>query len=146
MANESNLIPFTSEQNREEAAKNGKKGGKASGVARRRKKTFKQLMSCYLELQPVDPELKNELQQAGVDPEDITNKALLVQSMFNTAINGDVNAAKLVMSMISEDIHHEELRLKQKELKHKLESKRNDNSEALQKLDEVLEKMTGGAE
>ncbi|MCQ2464371.1 MAG: hypothetical protein MJ095_02165 [Oscillospiraceae bacterium] len=122
------------------------KGGKASGVARRRKKTFKQLMSCYLELQPADPELKNKLQQSGVDPEDITNKALLVQSMFNTAVGGDVNAAKLVMSMIAEDIQHEEFKLKQKEFKHKLEAKQDDNAETLQKLDEVLEKMTGGAE
>ena len=34
---EDNLIPFTSEQNREESKKNGVKGGKASGEARRRK-------------------------------------------------------------------------------------------------------------
>ncbi|MBO7051383.1 MAG: hypothetical protein J6W24_01815, partial [Prevotella sp.] len=59
---------------------------------------------------------------------------------------GDVNAAKLVMSMIAEDIQHEELKLKQKEFKLKADSKKEDENETLQKLDEVLDKMTGGEE
>lgn len=149
MANESNLMPIeevNSRRTREKHSEDSKKAGKKSGASRRRKKTFKQLMSCYLELQPANPEIKENLQQSGVDPEDITNKALLVQSIFNTAVRGDVNAAKLVMSMIAEDIQHEEFKLKQKELKHKLEAKQDDNTEALRKLDEVLDKMIGGAE
>lgn len=40
MANEENLKPFTSNQDREEAKKNGIKGGIASGEARRKKKQF----------------------------------------------------------------------------------------------------------
>ena len=38
MANEQNLIPFTSNQSREEAKKNGAKGGKKSGEVRRKRK------------------------------------------------------------------------------------------------------------
>ena len=34
--------PFTNEQSREEASKNGRKGGIASGEARRKKKLFKE--------------------------------------------------------------------------------------------------------
>lgn len=41
MANEKNLKNFDSNQSREEAAKNGKKGGLASGAARRRKRDIK---------------------------------------------------------------------------------------------------------
>ena len=41
MANEQNLIPFTSDQSREEAKKNGQKGGIASGKARRERKLLK---------------------------------------------------------------------------------------------------------
>lgn len=40
MANEENLKPFTSNQDREEAKKNGIKGGIASGEVRRKKKQF----------------------------------------------------------------------------------------------------------
>lgn len=43
MANEKNLIPFTSDQSREEAKKNGRKGGIASGKAKRKKIIFKEI-------------------------------------------------------------------------------------------------------
>ena len=45
MANEKNLIPFTSDQSHDEAVKNGKKGGVASGAARRRRKTMRQTLN-----------------------------------------------------------------------------------------------------
>lgn len=41
MANEQNLRPFTSEQSRDEAVKNGRKGGKASAEARKERKLIK---------------------------------------------------------------------------------------------------------
>lgn len=47
MANEQNLRPFTSDQSHEEAAKNGRKGGIASGEARRAKKTLREIMELY---------------------------------------------------------------------------------------------------
>lgn len=50
MANkEDNLIPFTSEQNREEAKKNGHKGGIASGEARRKKATMLSVLEKVLD-------------------------------------------------------------------------------------------------
>lgn len=48
MANEQNLKPFTSDQNREEAAKAGRKGGKASGAARRAAKTYREAAKILL--------------------------------------------------------------------------------------------------
>lgn len=48
MANEQNLKPFTTEQSREEARKNGKKGGIASGEARRKRKTLKEELLLLL--------------------------------------------------------------------------------------------------
>lgn len=41
MANNENLTPFTSDQSREEAVKNGRKGGIASGEAKREKKEMR---------------------------------------------------------------------------------------------------------
>ena len=49
MANEQNLTPFTSEQSREEAVKNGKKGGIASGQARREKADFKRKCQLWMD-------------------------------------------------------------------------------------------------
>lgn len=49
MANEQNLVPFTSEQSHEEAVKNGRKGGIASGEARRNKKLLRDCIDYLLE-------------------------------------------------------------------------------------------------
>lgn len=49
MANEQNLKPFTSEQSREEAVKNGRKGGIASGEARRERANLKKQLQVFLE-------------------------------------------------------------------------------------------------
>ena len=49
MANEQNLVPFTSEQSHEEAVKNGRKGGIASGEARRNRKMLRDCLDYLLE-------------------------------------------------------------------------------------------------
>jgi hypothetical protein len=48
MANNENLKPFTSDQSREEAVKNGRKGGIASGEARRERKKIKEYLEIAL--------------------------------------------------------------------------------------------------
>lgn len=49
MANEQNLVPFTSLQSREEAVKNGRKGGIASGKAKRKKKDMREMAQAILD-------------------------------------------------------------------------------------------------
>ena len=49
MANEQNLKPFTSEQSREEAVRNGRKGGIASGEAKRERANLKKQLQVFLE-------------------------------------------------------------------------------------------------
>ena len=49
MANEKNLLPFTSEQSHEKAVENGRKGGIASGEARRNKKLLRDCIDYLLE-------------------------------------------------------------------------------------------------
>ena len=50
MPNEQNLVPyqFDSSQSREEAAKNGALGGRASGASRRRKRSLREAADLYL--------------------------------------------------------------------------------------------------
>ena len=49
MANEKNLVPFTSKQSHEEAVKNGRKGGIASGEAKRNRKMLRDCIDYLLE-------------------------------------------------------------------------------------------------
>ena len=141
--NEKNLIPYTSEQSREEAVKNGSKGGKASAESRRRKRDMKAKMKALLEL-PAAANDKEQLEALGVAPEDMDNEMVLVMAMFLGAAGGDVKAFDRVMQLLGKDIGHEELALKKRELKLKEKAASDSNNEALSKLDEVLEKIEGG--
>ena len=49
VANEKNLVPFTSEQSHEEAVKNGRKGGIASGEAKRNRKMLRDCIDYLFE-------------------------------------------------------------------------------------------------
>ena len=102
MANEQNLTPFTSDQNREEAAKNGSKGGIASGKARREKRDRKQRASELFDL---------TMQGAGVEKikkffninEDLTAYETMVLSCFMKAMQkGDANALEKLLKISGE--------------------------------------------
>lgn len=103
MANEKNLVPFTSEQSREEAVINGRKGGVASGQAKRRRKLLRDSMNALLELPVSSTREYNALIKMGIDIEDIDNSQLIVLALFNRAKSGDVAAIKELRNLIGED-------------------------------------------
>lgn len=103
LANEKNLVPFTSEQSREEAVTNGRKGGVASGQAKRRRKLLKDSMNALLELPVSSTKEYNALIKMGIDIEDIDNSQLIVLALFNRAKSGDVAAIKELRNLIGED-------------------------------------------
>ena len=61
-----NLKPFTTEQSREKAKKNGQKGGIASGEAKREKKSMRQLAEICLGAKLTKPEIEAKLKEAGL--------------------------------------------------------------------------------
>lgn len=102
MANEQNLIPFTSDQSREEAVKNGRIGGYASGESRRKRKALRDSMNMLLEKQPSAKDF-NKLVEAGFDPEEIDNSLLITYALFNESKKGNVKAIKELRNLIGED-------------------------------------------
>lgn len=100
--NEENLIPFTSDQNREEAKKNGRKGGIASGKARREKKLIKEQINLLLSLPLKDEKTKAKFKSLGIDSEDIDNQMAMVIAMWQKALKGDVNAFNTIRDTIGE--------------------------------------------
>lgn len=99
MANEQNLKPFTSKQSREEAAKNGKKGGIASGEARREKKAMKETLEALLSLQmkkgkAVDIEAVKSF--AALKGKNISVQEAVSLAMIQKAMKGNVRAAEWV--------------------------------------------------
>ena len=90
MANEQNLKHFTSEQSREEAVKNGRKGGIASGESKRKRKLLKEHLELLLEtkIQTSDGE--------------ITKSEAITLKLIEQALKGNVKAYKLIRDTLGE--------------------------------------------
>ena len=102
MANEQNLKPpFTSEQNREEAAKNGRKGGIASGEAKRKNKTLREMVELFGRLK-VDGKAARAMEDLGIGKDMQTRFMQGVVSLFNKANKGDVGAFNAIRDIIGE--------------------------------------------
>ena len=93
MANEQNLVPFTTNQSREEAVKNGRKGGKASGRARRRKADFRKTLNLLLTAEIDNEEWKPVLESLGVE---CTLESALLMAQIKEAMQGNTKAAYFV--------------------------------------------------
>lgn len=91
MANEQNLTPFTSEQSREEAVKNGRKGGIASGAARREKRDFRRALEMLLEREFTDKQ-GNTL--SGVEA--------ISAKMFEQAMKGNIRAFETIRDTVGQ--------------------------------------------
>lgn len=68
MPQRKNLVPFEKGRSREEAVKAGRKGGIASGKARRQKANLKRTLETLLKLDLPESDLKRQLETMGVDP------------------------------------------------------------------------------
>lgn len=102
MANEKNLIPL-SERTKNEQREIAKKGGQASGAARRRKKSLKEAADLYLSLPVTDKRRLNKLKRRDLDPSDIDNQMAMVVGLVEAATCGDAKAAKVVLEMLGDD-------------------------------------------
>ena len=90
MANEKNLRPG-SMQSKSEARANGKKGGIASGQARRRKKTLSELAKMIAD-NPAPDNTRAKLAKMGISDEDANNNAVVAASIYAKAIKGNMQA------------------------------------------------------
>lgn len=86
--------PFTSDQSRKKAAENGRKGGIASGVAKREKKNIKQLCAELL-VQEAPEEFIAQAFPEGA-PEDRSWYALIVAQQARQAAAGNTKAAVFI--------------------------------------------------
>lgn len=104
MANEQNLIPFTSEQSQEEAKKNGSKGGIASGKARRKRKMMREDAQMFLEMPLNAGQLEDVEYLAEVKGKNITVQQAILLAMIKKAMKGDVRASEYVRDTAGQQI------------------------------------------
>ena len=104
MPNEKNLIPMD-QRSQSEARDLGQKGGIASGVSRRRKRSLKEAADLYLSLPVTDRRMWNKIARKNVDPEDIDNQMAMIIGLTMAATAGDAKAAKIIVDLLGEDSH-----------------------------------------
>ena len=102
MANEQNLIPFGSKGSKSEERELQSKGGKNSGVTRRRKRTVKQAMELVMSLPVSDPKLKAKLKKMGIDMEDADNQTAVAVGLMARAMKGDPKACALLFEYLDD--------------------------------------------
>ena len=101
MPNEQNLIPMD-QRSKSEARKLGREGGRASGEARRRKKSLREAAELYLSLPVSDKRAWNKLAKDGVAPEDVDNQMAIIAGLSIKAAKGDAKAAKVLFDLLGE--------------------------------------------
>jgi hypothetical protein len=85
-----NLRPF-SKDDVEKARAAGRKGGVASGVAKRRKRTFRELIETVMTMEVDDPAVHAKLTELGLDP---THDMAITMAAVKKAENGDIEATR----------------------------------------------------
>lgn len=101
MANEQNLIPFN-KQTEEEQREKARKGGIASGVARRKRKAMKENLELLLSLEVKDKKAKGFMKSLGIKDEDMDNQMAINVSLLGKALKGDIQAYKEIRDTIGE--------------------------------------------
>lgn len=135
---EDNLIPQAHKLTVEEASR----GGKASGEARRKKRDMKQSFETLFAMQATDKR-KKTYEKLGYDTKDLTVEEGILISMVEKAMAGDARMASLIMDVMGEK-HSDKMKERELDLK---EKQANDmKSEALTRLDSILEGLRDEAQ
>lgn len=142
MANGDNIKDFefnkrTASERRELAIK----GGKASGVVRRKKANFKKTLNALLTAEIDSPEWRQTLESLGVET---TLETAMNMAMIKKALEGSVTAAKYVAkysgqsAKAEEDLDNIKADIELKRARKEEITGENESQDAVDKLDEIL--------
>ena len=127
MANEQNLKP-ANKRTKSEHREIAKKGGVASGVARRKKANLKKAFETILQAEVASPNVKKQLEELGFDS---TNEMALAMVMMQKAMKGNVRAFEQISKLTTTDAKDT---LDKKEQKERIRRLELDNKKREQEL------------
>lgn len=96
------LIPLN-KRTKEEQKEITQKGGIKSGEVRREKAKMKSAVKLLFSLPVKDPKIKEQVKALGIDEKDIDNSILPIIGLYNKAIKGNVQAARLLAELNEEN-------------------------------------------
>lgn len=132
MANEQNLIP-ANKRTKDEHREIAKKGGIASGKARRKKANLRKAFETILQAEVASPNVKKQLEDLGFES---TNEMALAMVMMQKAMKGNVRAFEQISKLTTTDVKdsldkaEQKERIKAQKMKNKI-LEENDGREAV---------------
>ena len=87
----------------EEARELGRRGGIASGIARRRRKALREAADIFLALPLPDKDEVKRLRKLGLGMDDIDVQMGIVARLAQMAMLGDTKAAKLLFDIVGSE-------------------------------------------
>ena len=124
-----NLIPFN-ERTEEEQRKIQRKGGIASGKARREKADLKKKVNQILEMDVFSPQLKEALEEKGLNA---TNQTAIATVLLQKALKCDIRAIELLAKMNGNEGTKDNL--DKKEQKERIKAQQLENKKREQQLE-----------
>ena len=125
-----------------------RKGGKASGIARRKKADLKKAFETLLALDVTDSKIKKQLEEMGMDG---NNEALLAFATFQQAVKGNQKATENIIKLTNTkdryDIQEQKERIRA--LKHdnrEREEAEKGSTETIQIVDEWVDEARGATD
>ena len=142
-----NLTPMN-KRSLEEQKELQRKGGKASGIARRKKADLKKAFETLLALDVTDSKIKKQLEEMGMDG---NNEALLAFATFQQAVKGNQKATENIIKLTNTkdryDIQEQKERIRA--LKHdnrEREEAEKGSTETIQIIDEWVDEVRGATD
>jgi hypothetical protein len=112
MANEENLKKGKATQFKsgEEAVENGRKGGIASGKAKREKKTVQMILEKFLEMDvKSNKKIKEIAKSVGITGDKSVKELITAVCIINTMKKGDIEKLQVLCELLGEDNGVQEL-------------------------------------
>lgn len=147
MARKNNLknVEATQFKSGLEAAENGRKGGKASGEVRRKKRSMKSAAKLLLGMGVMDEETSVKLAALGLPEEEMTYQMAVLSAMLTEAQSGNVRAAEFLRDSAGEspsaEIHREDAKARKKELEAAAKIGAPDESEVAKEVEGMLDEV-----
>lgn len=132
MANEQNLIP-ANKRTKDEHREIAKKGGIASGKARRKKANLRKAFETILQAEVSSPNVRKQLEDLGFES---TNEMALAMVIMQKAMKGNVRAFEQISKLTTTDVKdsldkaEQKERIKAQKMKNKI-LEENDGREAV---------------
>ena len=131
MANEENLIPFNKRTEKEQREIQ-RKGGIASGIARRKRANMKKTLDAFLVSKVSNPQLSRVLQDMGFEDD---FESALIMVAIQKALKGSVRHMELIAKIANSEGTKDTL--DKKEQKARIKALELENKRKAQALDEA---------